>query len=115
VNDRLKEFRLAEPFRLFSRESQQSYRKQFERMTRIVVASIEGMLDEKYRRGRSATRGPSCPPLRILSMPPKHFPSFVMKILKGKSAGYLRREFPESGKLFITTFIVDSYRKGRLE
>jgi hypothetical protein len=55
VHDRLKEFRICEPFRLFSRESQQRYREQFEGVTRIVMASIEGMLDEKYRRGCSAT------------------------------------------------------------
>jgi len=55
VNDRLKEFRIGEPFRLFSRESQQRYREQFEGVTRIVMSSIEGMLDEKYRRGVSAT------------------------------------------------------------
>jgi len=55
VHDRLKEFRIGEPFRLFSRESQQRYREQFEGVTRIVMACIEGMLDEKYRRGCSAT------------------------------------------------------------
>ena len=55
VNDRLKEFRIHEPFRLLSRESQQRYREQFEGVTRIVMASIEGMLDEKYRRGVAAT------------------------------------------------------------
>ncbi len=55
VHDRLKEYRIHEPFRLFSRESQQRYREQFEGVTRIVMASIEGMLDEKYRRGCSAT------------------------------------------------------------
>jgi len=51
VHDRLGEFRIREPFRLLSRESQQRYREQFEGVTRIVMASIEGMLDEKYRRG----------------------------------------------------------------
>ncbi|MEK6534483.1 MAG: lysophospholipid acyltransferase family protein [Thermodesulfobacteriota bacterium] len=55
VHDRLKEYRIHEPFRLFSRESQQRYREQFEGVTRIVMSSIEGMLDEKYRRGCSAT------------------------------------------------------------
>lgn len=55
VHDRLKEFRIREPFRLLSRESQQRYREQFEGVTRIVMACIEGMLDEKYRRGCSAT------------------------------------------------------------
>ena len=35
-----------------------------------------------------------------LSVPPKHFPSHVMKVLKGKSSEYLRREFPELSKKF---------------
>jgi len=55
VHDQLKSYRIAEPFHLFSRESQQRYREQFEGVTRIVMASIEGMLDEKYRRGYAAT------------------------------------------------------------
>ena len=33
-----------------------------------------------------------------LSVPPKHSPAFVMKMLKRKSAEYLRKEFPELGK-----------------
>jgi hypothetical protein len=55
VHDQLKSYRIAEPFHLFSRESQQRYREQFEGVTRIVMASIEGMLDEKYRRDYAAT------------------------------------------------------------
>ncbi|MEK7374339.1 MAG: lysophospholipid acyltransferase family protein [Thermodesulfobacteriota bacterium] len=55
VYDQLKDYRIGEPFRLFSHESQQRYREQFEGVTRIVMASIEGMLDEKYRRGYAAT------------------------------------------------------------
>jgi hypothetical protein len=55
VHDCFKSYRIAEPFSLFSRESQQRYREQFEGVTRIVMASIEGMLDEKYRRGCAAT------------------------------------------------------------
>jgi hypothetical protein len=55
VHDRLKAYRIGEPFRLFSREAQQRYREQFEGVTRIVMASIEGMLDEKYRRGYVAS------------------------------------------------------------
>jgi putative transposase len=35
-----------------------------------------------------------------LSVPPKYSPSHVMKILKGKSAEYLRRDFPELGKKY---------------
>ncbi|MCE5265834.1 MAG: 1-acyl-sn-glycerol-3-phosphate acyltransferase [Deltaproteobacteria bacterium] len=55
VNDRLKEFRIREPFRLLSRESQQRYKKQFEGATQVVMESIEQMLDERYRRGLAAT------------------------------------------------------------
>jgi 1-acyl-sn-glycerol-3-phosphate acyltransferase len=54
VHDRLKAFRIREPFRLLSRESQQRYKEQFEGATRVVMASIEGMLDERYRRGCAA-------------------------------------------------------------
>ena len=35
-----------------------------------------------------------------LSVPPKHSPSHVVKILKGKSAEYLAREFPEMAKKY---------------
>jgi 1-acyl-sn-glycerol-3-phosphate acyltransferase len=49
VHDRLKAFRIREPFRLLSRESQQRYREQFEGVTRVVMESINRMLDEKYR------------------------------------------------------------------
>ena len=35
-----------------------------------------------------------------LSVPPKYFPAHVMKILKGKSAECLRRDFPELGKKY---------------
>jgi len=35
-----------------------------------------------------------------MSVPPKHSPSHVMKILKGKSAEYLRRDFPELNKKY---------------
>ena len=35
-----------------------------------------------------------------LSVPPKYSPAHVMKILKGKSAEYLRRDFPELGKKY---------------
>lgn len=55
VHDRFKSYRIAEPFSLFSRESQERYREQFEEVTRIVMASIEELLDEKYRRGYAAT------------------------------------------------------------
>ena len=35
-----------------------------------------------------------------MSVPPKHSPSHVMKILKGKSAEYLRKDFPELDKKY---------------
>ena len=35
-----------------------------------------------------------------LSVPPKFAPSHVMKVLKGKSAERLRKEFPELGKKY---------------
>jgi len=50
VDDRLKEFRIEEPFKLFSRESQEKYRRQFEQVTEIVMESINRLLDERYRR-----------------------------------------------------------------
>jgi hypothetical protein len=50
VDDRLKEFRITEPFKLFSRESQQKYRAQFEGVTRVVMDSINELLDERHRR-----------------------------------------------------------------
>ena len=35
-----------------------------------------------------------------LSVPPKYGPSHVMKVLKGKSAEYLRKDFPELNKKY---------------
>ena len=35
-----------------------------------------------------------------VSVPPKHSPAKVMKLLKGKSAEYLRKEFPELRKRY---------------
>jgi putative transposase len=35
-----------------------------------------------------------------VSVPPKHSPSHVMKILKGKSAEYLRRDYRELNKKY---------------
>jgi 1-acyl-sn-glycerol-3-phosphate acyltransferase len=45
----LREFRIAERFTLFSRESQQKYREQFEAVTRIIMDRIGRMLDERYK------------------------------------------------------------------
>lgn len=50
VRDRLKPYRIFEPFRLLSRASQKRYKEQFEGATKIVMESIEAMLDEKYRQ-----------------------------------------------------------------
>jgi hypothetical protein len=50
LDNQLREFAIEEPFRLFSRESQRKYRRQFEEVTRIVMESINKLLDEKYRR-----------------------------------------------------------------
>jgi 1-acyl-sn-glycerol-3-phosphate acyltransferase len=49
-DNQLKEFRIDEPFKLFSKESQQKYRRQFDQVTGIVMANINQLLDEKYRR-----------------------------------------------------------------
>jgi hypothetical protein len=51
VSDQLKAYRIMEPFTLFSRESQERYREQFTEVTRIVMARIDQLLDEKYRGG----------------------------------------------------------------
>jgi hypothetical protein len=52
MDGRLKEFRITEPFKLFSRESQQKYRAQFEGVTRVVMDSLNELLDERHRRER---------------------------------------------------------------
>lgn len=46
----LKEFRIPEPFKLFSKESQKKYKEQFEGVTKLVMESIHNILDEKYRK-----------------------------------------------------------------
>lgn len=50
VEGRLREFRITEPFKLFSRESQQKFKDQFEGVTRVVMDSINELLDERHRR-----------------------------------------------------------------
>jgi hypothetical protein len=52
MDGRLKEFRITEPFKLFSRESQHKYRAQFEGVTRVVMDSLNSLLDERHRRER---------------------------------------------------------------
>jgi hypothetical protein len=50
LDNQLREFKIDEPFKLLSKESQRKYKKQFEEVTRIVMESINKLLDEKYRR-----------------------------------------------------------------
>jgi 1-acyl-sn-glycerol-3-phosphate acyltransferase len=50
LDNQLREFAIEEQFRLFSKESQRKYRRQFEEVTRIVMENINKLLDEKYRR-----------------------------------------------------------------
>jgi hypothetical protein len=50
LDGRLKEFRITEPFKLFSRESQEKYRTQFEGVTKVVMDGINDLLDERHRR-----------------------------------------------------------------
>ncbi len=50
LDNQLKECKIEEPFTLFSKESQQKYKKQFEEVTRVVMDHINQLLDEKYRR-----------------------------------------------------------------
>lgn len=53
IDNQLKEFRITEKFNLLSKESQIKYREQFEGVTRLVMQSINQLLDEKYRRAFS--------------------------------------------------------------
>lgn len=50
VHDKLKEYRIEEKFTLFSKESQEKYKKHFEQVTKIVMENINQLLDEKYKR-----------------------------------------------------------------
>jgi len=51
----LKEFKIKEDFKLLSKESQVKYKDQFEGVTRLVMVSINELLDEKYRRAFSGS------------------------------------------------------------
>ena len=55
VHDKLEPYRISEPFRLLSRESQKRYKAQFEGVTKIVMESIEAMLDDKYKQQPETT------------------------------------------------------------
>jgi 1-acyl-sn-glycerol-3-phosphate acyltransferase len=50
VADRLKPFRIDEPFRLLSRESQLRYKDHFEGATKVIMDGINDLLDDVYRR-----------------------------------------------------------------
>lgn len=50
LDNQLWEFAIEEPFKLFSKESQEKYKRQFEGVTRIVMENINKLLDEKHRR-----------------------------------------------------------------
>lgn len=49
VQDAFKDFKIDRTFRLFSKDSQQQYRKNFEEATRVIMDKINSLLDEKYR------------------------------------------------------------------
>jgi hypothetical protein len=48
--DQLKDYRIREGFKLFSRESQRRYREQFDAVTRVVMDCINRNVDERYRK-----------------------------------------------------------------
>jgi hypothetical protein len=50
VADRLSPFRIDEPFRLLSRESQLCHKDRFEGATTVIMESINELLDDAYRR-----------------------------------------------------------------
>lgn len=50
VKDQLKEYRIKEKFKLFSKESQQQYKEQFDGVTNIVMEKINALVDETYQR-----------------------------------------------------------------
>jgi 1-acyl-sn-glycerol-3-phosphate acyltransferase len=50
VENQLKEYRIKEGFKLFSKESQQNYKEHFDAVTNIVMEKINALVDEAYRR-----------------------------------------------------------------
>lgn len=50
IDNQLKPFTISENFKLLSKESQLKYKDQFEGVTRLVMAHLNELLDEKYRR-----------------------------------------------------------------
>jgi 1-acyl-sn-glycerol-3-phosphate acyltransferase len=49
-DNQLREYRIEEPFKPFSKDSQEKYQRQFQEVTRIVMEQIDLLLDEKHRR-----------------------------------------------------------------
>jgi 1-acyl-sn-glycerol-3-phosphate acyltransferase len=49
LDKQLREYAINEPFKLFSKESQRKYKRQFDEVTRIIMENINRLLDEKYR------------------------------------------------------------------
>jgi 1-acyl-sn-glycerol-3-phosphate acyltransferase len=49
VHDHFKEFRIKEPFKLFSKESQQKHKKLFDAATEAIMENIDLLLDDRYR------------------------------------------------------------------
>ena len=49
VDNQLKKYRIKERFKLFSRESQNKYKSQFEEVTRIIMENINSLVDEGYK------------------------------------------------------------------
>jgi 1-acyl-sn-glycerol-3-phosphate acyltransferase len=50
VENQLKEYRIKEGFKLFSKESQQNYKESFDAVTNIIMEKINALVDEAYRR-----------------------------------------------------------------
>jgi 1-acyl-sn-glycerol-3-phosphate acyltransferase len=50
VENDLKEYRIRDSFKLFSRESQQKYKKNFDGVTNIIMEKINALVDDAYRR-----------------------------------------------------------------
>jgi len=55
LDNHLRDYAISEPFKLFSKESQRKYKRQFEEVTKIVMENINKLLDEKYRRAFSGS------------------------------------------------------------
>jgi len=50
VENQLKEYRIKEGFKLFSKESQQNHKEHFDAVTNIIMGKINALVDEEYQR-----------------------------------------------------------------